>query len=53
MAAAAEETVMAGMEEEKDEEGKIKKEGVVLESENKFFWEGKKGDPKLLGEEVE
>ena len=46
------------MEKEEDEEGKVKEflfskqEGVVLESENKFFLARREDDPKLLGEEV-
>ena len=45
------------IEEKEDEKGKVtkflfsKQEGVVLESENKFFL-GRKGNPKLLEEEV-
>ena len=50
-------TVTAKMEEEDDEEGKVKKfpfskqVGVVLERENKFFLGRKEGNPKLLGGE--
>ena len=51
-------TATAEMEKEEDEEGKVKEfpfskqEGVVLESENKFFLARREDDPKLLGEEV-
>ena len=52
------ETTTVGMEEEEDQESKVKKfpfskqEGVVLECENRFFLGRKEGDSKLLGEEV-
>ena len=53
------EKVTVRVEEEEDEEGKVKmfpfskQKGVILESENKFFFERKERDPKLLEEEVE
>ena len=51
-------TTTTGIKEEEYEKGKVtnfpfsKKEGVVLESENKFFLGRKEGNPKLLEEEV-